>query len=152
VGYVKEIEAQERQETQSMLSFCLVHNGHLMSSLRLALQWSLQESYAPKTATDTATPVQCKKAAVWIITPEKGKCHCCCRSKKKEDWAASTRQATTSFKCNFSSVPTLAEIAINLQVPEKSLSCIELCKYGSLCTVDRCNYLVAERNGISGKK
>jgi hypothetical protein len=38
-----------------------------MSSLRLALQLSLRESYAP----NTATPVKGKKAVVPIVTPEK---------------------------------------------------------------------------------
>jgi hypothetical protein len=43
-----------------------------MSSLRLALRLSLQESHAPNTSTAAAaTPVKGKKAALRIVTPEK---------------------------------------------------------------------------------
>jgi hypothetical protein len=42
--------AKNQRDAQPLQSFCLLHNGHVMSSLRLALQLSLRGSHAANAA------------------------------------------------------------------------------------------------------
>jgi hypothetical protein len=82
-----------------------------MSSLRLALRLSLQESHAP----NTYNAVKGKKAALRIVTPEKENVPLAASRRKETIWPPPPANII------FSNVPTLAEIATKLQVSEKSL-------------------------------
>jgi hypothetical protein len=129
-------------------------NTHLiMSSLRLALRLSLQESCSQNTTTAAAaTPAKGKKAAVRIVTPPEKENVPPAAAPRKETIEPPQQDKPPPHESRiFSDAQSFAEIAFKLQVPEKALHCVELREDGSVCGVDGCHYPAAAQNGTRGQ-